>query len=891
MGPGRHRLYFDGDESKYELWEVKFFGYLKLQKLLDVVTADTPNAENNAKVYAEMVQLLDDRSLSLIIRDAKDDGKKAVQVLRSHYLGCSKPRIIALYTELTSLKKSENENVTDYVIRAETAANSLKTAGETISDSLLIAMVLKGLPQCFGTFSTVITQRETTVDFSEFKKSLRCFEETERSRQAELGLSTSEDSVMNISSKPNSSRPFSSGNVFTGTCFSCGKVGHRKPDCPNRYEQKWCDYHKSRSHNSENCRNRPSSKPSAAKCVNDRPNSDDDVSHSFAFIVKDDFSMSRPKLHDPMNHSVYAKCSLNRESSDVNAQCLLVDTGATSHIISDIDKFKNLDENFDSSNHFIELADGSKTSGIVKGKGNASVVLHDHNGSSQNVQLGEVLCVPSYKQDIFSVHAATESGASVLFTPNYSKLKAADGTVFDIEKKGKLYYINNVNFPKSNSQTIQEWHRVLGHCNIRDLLKLPEVVDGMKISNKNNFDCDICAKGKMCQFRNRDADRRANKQLELVHCDLSGPIDPVARGGFKYVISFVDDYSGLIVIYLLKCKSDSVSATQKFLADVSPYGSVKRLRTDNGSEFTNKEFRSLLVNNCIRHEFSAPYSPHQNGTVERSWRSIFDMARCLLLEAKLPKSLWTYAVKTSAYIRNRCYNSRTGGTPYEMMTKLKPNLSNMHVFGTVCYGYVQNKKKLDARSEQGIFLGYDTESPAYLVYYPEINDVRKIRCVRFTEKFPEEGKVTEYIYDECPLYTPSSPKVSDFLEIEHASKDDQKEHSHGQESELNEVNQDEYKNDFNRKYPTRERRKPKYLNDYDTDADLSSMAKCSVDYCYRITDIPRTYDEAVSSPDAAYWRKAMGEEMKALEENDTYELVPLPDGRSPVGVDGFIRSN
>ena len=60
---------------------------------------------------------------------------------------------------------------------------------------------------------------------------------------------------------------------------------------------------------------------------------------------------------------------------------------------------------------------------------------------------------------------------------------------------------------------------------------------------------------------------------------------------------------------------------------------------------------------------------------------------------------------TSAYIRNRCYNPRTGKTPYEYLTGTKPNLSNMHTFGTVCYAYVQNKTKLDPRAEKGVFVG------------------------------------------------------------------------------------------------------------------------------------------------------------------------------------------
>ena len=95
-----------------------------------------------------------------MIREAKDEGRKALKVLREHYQGNGKPRVIALYTELTtSLRKGENETTTGYIIRAETAATALKTAEEVISDGLLIAMVLKSLPRNYKTFSTVVIQR------------------------------------------------------------------------------------------------------------------------------------------------------------------------------------------------------------------------------------------------------------------------------------------------------------------------------------------------------------------------------------------------------------------------------------------------------------------------------------------------------------------------------------------------------------------------------------------------------------------------------------------------------------------------------------------------------------------------------------------------------------
>jgi hypothetical protein len=209
-GP-RRGILFNVDESKYELWEVKFLAQMRLQKLYDVfVPGDKqPEAPKKADAFAELVQCLDNRSLSLVIREAKDDGERALEVLRRHYKCKGKPRVIALYTELTTLKKSaENESIVDYVIRAENAATALRTSEEVISDPLLIAMVLKGLPNNFKTFSAIVVQRDKEMTFAEIKTALRSYEEREKSRSSDTG-----DNVM----------LFKNNGKFEGTCFKCGK--------------------------------------------------------------------------------------------------------------------------------------------------------------------------------------------------------------------------------------------------------------------------------------------------------------------------------------------------------------------------------------------------------------------------------------------------------------------------------------------------------------------------------------------------------------------------------------------------------------------------------------------------------------------------------------------
>ena len=91
-------LTFDGDERKFELWKTNIFGYMKLKKLKDVlVGTNQPSTEKNEQAFAELIQFLDERSFSLVMRDTRDDGREAFRILREHYAGSGKPRIITLY--------------------------------------------------------------------------------------------------------------------------------------------------------------------------------------------------------------------------------------------------------------------------------------------------------------------------------------------------------------------------------------------------------------------------------------------------------------------------------------------------------------------------------------------------------------------------------------------------------------------------------------------------------------------------------------------------------------------------------------------------------------------------------------------------------------------------
>ena len=423
----RNRLVFNGDEIGYEMWETRFLGYMRLRKLHETITAasDEPvDITKNCEAFAEIIQYLDDKSLSLIMRDAKDNGRKALAMLRKHYMSRGKPRIIALYTELTSLVKDSKETVTDYLIRTENAYSLLKSCKETVSDGLLIAMVMKGLPHEYKPFTAVILQKDEKLTFQEFKVALRNFEETERGATEASSILHLHNRKIDKLSHPKSTNPsFSKQNSkFEGTCYICKRTGHKSTECrfnqshSNNRSRRWCDICRNSSHDTSYCRRL---KSNSAKAVVDAKDKEDDSKH-FAF-------------------------TLSNVPPEVTPVCsLLVDCGATTHIINDESKFVKFDEHFDPSCHVIELADGRKLKDIAHKRGNACVELSDVHDNVRKCILYNALFVPSFNQNIFSVQAAVDKGANIKFKQDSATL-TSNNTDFKIKRQGQLYYLNMCN--------------------------------------------------------------------------------------------------------------------------------------------------------------------------------------------------------------------------------------------------------------------------------------------------------------------------------------------------------------------------------------------------------------------------------------------------------------
>ena len=197
----QHALYFNGDETKYEIWEERMLGYMKVKNLKDIILNESvASVDRKEQCYAELIQFLDEKSLCLVMREAKNDGGHALKVLRQHYAGHSEPRIMSLYGQLSSLNMNSDESVTDYIIRAETIATSLKATGEIISDRLLNASVMKGLPTSYEPFTVNINASQKVVTFTEFKVQLRNFEENKKAHLAHRQQHSDDnvDGIMNM---------------------------------------------------------------------------------------------------------------------------------------------------------------------------------------------------------------------------------------------------------------------------------------------------------------------------------------------------------------------------------------------------------------------------------------------------------------------------------------------------------------------------------------------------------------------------------------------------------------------------------------------------------------------------------------------------------------------
>ncbi|GKA37830.1 retrovirus-related pol polyprotein from transposon TNT 1-94, partial [Tanacetum coccineum] len=170
--------------------------------------------------------------------------------------------------------------------------------------------------------------------------------------------------------------------------------------------------------------------------------------------------------------------------------------------------------------------------------------------------------------------------------------------------------------------------------------------------------------------------------------DLCRPMRIASVNGKKYILVIVDDYSRFTWVKFLRSKDETPDFIIKFLKmiQVGLKVPVRRIRTDNGTEFVNQTLHEYYKKIGISHETSVARFLHQNSVVERRNHTLIEATRTMLIYAKAPLFLWAETVATACYTQNYSIIClRHGKTLYELLHDKLLDLSFFHIFGALCY--------------------------------------------------------------------------------------------------------------------------------------------------------------------------------------------------------------
>ena len=581
--------------------------------------------------------------------------------------------------------------------------------------------------------------------------------------------------------------------------------------------------------------------------------------------------------------------------------------------------FTSYVKNKDSQDSII-FGDGNQ--GKVKGLGKIAI--------SNEHSISNVFLVESLGYNLLSVSQLCNMGYNCLFTNvDVSVFRRSDGSLaFKGVLDGKLYLVD---FAKEEAgldacliaKTSMGWlwHRRLAHVgmkNLHKLLKGEHVIGLTNVQFEKDRPCAACQAGKQVGGAHHSKNvMTTSRPLELLHMDLFGPVAYLSIGGSKYGLVIVDDFSRFTWVFFLQDKSETQGTLKRFLrrAQNEFELKVKKIRSDNGSEFKNLQVEEFLEEEGIKHEFSAPYTPQQNGVVERKNRTLIDMARTMLGEFKTPECFWSEAVNTACHAINRVYLHRLlKKTSYELLTGNKPNVSYFRVFGSKCYILVKKGRnsKFAPKAVEGFLLGYDSNTKAYRVFnkssglvevssdvvFDETNGSPREQVVDLDdvdeEDVPTAAIRTMAIGDVRPQEQKEQDQPSSSTMVHPPTQDD--EQVHQQEACDQGGAQDDHvmEEEAQPAPPTQVR--AMIQRDHPVDQILGDISKGVttrsrlVNFCEHYSFVssiePFRVEEALLDPD---WVLAMQEELNNFKRNEVWTLVPRPK-QNVVGTKWVFRN-
>ncbi|UYV63669.1 hypothetical protein LAZ67_2005275 [Cordylochernes scorpioides] len=407
----------------------------------------------------------------------------------------------------------------------------------------------------------------------------------------------------------------------------------------------------------------------------------------------------------------------------------------------------------------------------------------------------------------------------------------------------------------SQKQTLELWHQRFCHVNNDAIERMAKgkLVNGLEISSMDRTLCDDCCVAKSTKEPHKPIRNiRSKRPLELVHTDICGPMPVRSIGGSAYFLTFIDDYSRKITLFCIKHKNEVLKHFDSYLAraERETGHKLKVLRSDNGLEYCNHEFKTRLEQLGIKHELTNTYSPPMNGVAERANRVL--------------------GSKHCSYIRNKCYNSALGDkVTDELWSSRKPSVRHLKAFGCLAYSHIptERRKKLDNRANRCILVGYSSQTKGYRLWCPETQHVIQAKHVKFDEikiglkwtKVEDEPERYNHIWIE-----PDNQLEGD-IDLKPGAKRERNDDTSDQD--LVGVNNDDIVQTRPKRIvrnPYRRARKPKVELHF---LDIIELT---------------TFEQAINSKEAPYCRRAMKDELRSLEDRNTWTLSDLPLGKRPI---------
>jgi transposase InsO family protein len=447
-----------------------------------------------------------------------------------------------------------------------------------------------------------------------------------------------------------------------------------------------------------------------------------------------------------------------------------------------------------------------------------------------------------------------------------------------------------------NFTSYDDFHQSIGHLVVRNPGRI--YADGHLVpARPDDFNCDPCNLSKSTHTRPVAIHKRSTKLFEIIYTDLSGKFSRPSLGGARYYISFIEGSTRATWVRFLKRKADAPRVIKDFIAYVNTQfrarvmqvlavsqlaGSIiAQIKSDNGGEYTSSDLKAYFRKEGIEHNLVPPYHHEVNGVPERFNRTIMQMARSMIPSDDL-LVLWAEAIQTATYLKNRAPHSadKLHRTPYELLHGFKPYVGHLHPFGANCYVHipVEARKpgtKLLDRAEKGIFVGYGRNDKTLRVYVPARNVVLESRDV-------------SVIQSKNGVSTPLFQLESSLKDSEPASGDTRAEPElpiPRQSTDLIESTPAPAR----LRAPTapppmrslRSRSNIQRPERYRDDANAVDAPMDDIHYeqlkmahaMIAVLDMPSTYAEGMTESNKPLWQPPIRHEIKAHEDNNTWELT------------------